>query len=117
MKYRLPTIFFSLLILAAVLFIRLKNTGWPEMGFDQAYRDTVDGNYLAAQLMALVMGVAGVAMLVAGKDKKTGEANNGSAAESPDNSKWRRETGLNLILAAGVVLLVGVSVCMGELFL
>lgn len=117
MNHRLRTIFLSLLVLGIIAFIGALIAGWPGKVLGMALLEGMWFTFFGSLLEGMLLLVVGIVMATGKGGAPPGSIGTEQAEELPKGYLTRRSKGASYLMAGGLVLLVGTSLCWGGLWL
>lgn len=116
MRHRLLILFVSFAVLAVVSAIILLACGWPGKSIDYAWRNGGWMMFVAATLEGIILTVIGM-VKTSSLRVPPGSIGTESPEELPKGYLSPQYRGGSYIIAGGLILMVGTSVCWGGYFM
>ena len=116
MSHRLKVIFVALAILTAGYLLLFLLAGWPNRPLNEAFASNVEKAVIGSFLEAMVLFIIAIVLMTGKGGAAPGTIGTEKPVELPPGFMTRREKGGSYLLAAGLVLLIGGSVCWGYFF-
>lgn len=117
MNHRLRIIFLSLLGLGLMAFVGAMIAGWPEIKLGPALMNGMWFTFCGSLMEGMLLLVVGIVLATGKGGAAPGSIGTEKAEELPNGFLTRRSKGASYLIAGGLVLMVGTSLCWGSFWL